>query len=67
MFEFADSVFGELMGVIVFEVVENDRKYATCAVAFVTKSAAKLTSDMTVVANFLVLCCRMSYDIVDSE
>jgi len=60
VFEFADSVFDDLMGVIAFEVVENDWECATCeiefAVVFVTKSAAKLASDVTVVANFLVFC-----------
>jgi len=60
MFEFTEAMFNELMCVIVLEVVKDNWECASrdveFGVTFVTESAAKLASDMIVVAYFLVYC-----------
>ena len=58
MFEFAESVFNELMGVVAFEIVKDDWECASreveFGVALVTECASIRPSDVTVVATFLV-------------
>ena len=58
MFKFAETVFDDLVSVIAFEIVKNDWECASCEVKFsvagMTESAAKLASDVIVVAYFLV-------------
>ena len=56
VFEFADSVFDDLMGTIAFEIVEDDLERSTYemkfAVAFVKHSDTKFDTGVAVVANF---------------
>ena len=58
VFEFSESVFDDLMGVVAFEIMKYDWKCASrevkFSVTYVAESAAKIASDVTVVANFFV-------------